>query len=162
MDWIVCSGDGFLGRCQRKGPPVFPDLGYSIKPLEVKTAEGTKPQVMQHLFMFVPAEQGFAGNVGVQVQPYPGTLKAYAELSSKQFAQMKVKVIKSEVQESHAFFEYSMLNAQKQPMHVYSKAFKRGDLVYLVSATTLEKTWAKQGPALKECVDSFSFLPPAK
>ena len=160
MRWIVGIGLGVAVAAsvsaKEKAPLVFPDMGYSIQPLEQQPA---KPQVMQHLFMFVPGEHGFAGNVGVQLQPYPGTLKAYAELSKKQFEQMKVKVLRSEVKDTHALFEYQMKNAQGAEMHVYSKAYQRESTVYLVSGTTLESSWEKQGAAIKNSVDSFSLLP---
>ena len=137
----------------------FPGLGYSIAPLDAKPPAGVP---FQHLMMFLPGDGTFSANVGVQVQPYAESLEKYVKLSESQFKQMKLKVIRSRVEDGAAIFEYSGVLQGNLEMHYYSRALQRDGKVYLVTGTTLEKDWSVDSKALKASVDSFKLESVAK
>jgi len=129
---------------------VFRAQGYSINPPSIGGAIPT-----QSLMLFLPASDGFAPNVNVQIQAFAGTLEEYSELSKKQFQEAKVDLIKMpEVAKGIVTFEYQG-DFQGRQTHWYSKAFKSGDRVYLATATALSEQWTTSGPKLKTSVDSF-------
>jgi hypothetical protein len=133
----------------------FPVSGFSIAPLEVSLGEKTR----QALMMFLPANDKFAGNVNVQIQPYSGTIEEYTGLTLKQFKDAGVKVIaQKKAGTSGVVFEYSG-ELQGQTLHWYARAEKAVDHIYLATATAAEQEWAKQGGQLKACVDSLRCEP---
>ena len=130
---------------------LFPVTGFSIKPLE--TPLGKVPQ--QALFMALPASDGFAANVNVQIQPYSGTLDEYIALSEEQFKAAGFKVVQRSKQgQSAVVFEY-VGEMQGRALHWYAKAVHATDRVYLVTATATETQWKREAVPLKECIDSF-------
>ncbi|MEW4488992.1 hypothetical protein AB1L42_12975 [Thalassoglobus sp. JC818] len=128
----------------------FPVNGYSMTPLEAPVGETP----YQSLIMFLAASEGFAPNVNVQIQPYPGTMQEYSDLSKGQFEQLNFQVLKENVNENMALWEYTG-TTQSKTLHWYTAAHKRDNKVYLVTATALESQWERAGEKLKKCVDSF-------
>ena len=129
----------------------FPVGRFSIAPLEGTPGES----IQQPLIMCLPAKQGFAANVNVQVQPFGGGLEEYKDITMKQFKDRDLKVITAKlVGNSELLLEYSG-QFQAHELHWYARALKSGEHVYLVTATGLEDQWAEQGTQLKHCVDSF-------
>ncbi|HPO90451.1 MAG TPA: hypothetical protein P5239_02485 [Victivallales bacterium] len=57
--------------------------------------------------MFLPASDGFAPNINVQIQIYSGTIEDYEKLSMDQFKQFKFNVIKSKQTGESIIFEYA-------------------------------------------------------
>jgi hypothetical protein len=129
----------------------FPQAGFTIAPLE--SPPGESPQ--QVLMMFLPASDGFAANVNVQIQPYTGTLEDYVTLSLQQFKSAGLKVLQQKSPaKSVAVFEYTG-ETQGKSLHWYARAEKSGGSVYLVTATATAQQWGKDAGRLKSCVDSF-------
>ena len=129
----------------------FPGAGFTIAPLELQP--GDLPQ--QALIMFLPATDGFAPNVNVQIQPYPGTLDDYVAFSLQQFKSMGVKLLEQKNQgKTVALFEYTG-EIQARALHCYARAEKSGASVYLVTATASPLQWNKESARLKSCVESF-------
>ena len=129
----------------------FPMAGFTIAPLD--TPPGETPH--QALMMFLPAADGFAANVNVQIQPYTGTIDDYLELSLKQFKNAELKVVQQKTtSKSVAIFEYTG-KMQGLALHWYARAEKSGGSVYLVTASALPSQWSKEAARLKSCVDSF-------
>ena len=108
----------------------------------------------QPLMMFLSVSEGFASNVNVQVQQYPNSLKEYAKLSIKQFNQLNFKVLQNKQTETNLVFEYSGI-MQGNNFHWYAIALKKGNNVYLVTATSMESQWKIHSKTLIECVKSF-------
>jgi hypothetical protein len=135
----------------------FPGSGFSITPLEDEEA-GEPRQV---LMMFLAPRDGFASNVNVQMQPWPGSFDAYAKLSENQFKQMGWKVLDESSTEDSRQWEYTG-HLQGMEMHFYSRACKRGEIVYLATGTALASNWEKDKQTLKACVDSFKLEPVAE
>lgn len=129
----------------------FKKNGFSIAPLEGKS--DSTPYVV--VMMFLPASEGFAPNVNVNIQPYTGTIKEYAALSRRQFAAAKYTVVREKLSPTSAVWEYSG-EAQGRKLHWYAKAVRKEGKVYLVTATSTEAQWKTVSARLKACVDSLS------
>jgi hypothetical protein len=130
---------------------LFPAGGFSIKPLEAPFGQATQ----QPLLMALPASDGFAANVNVQIQPYDATRDDYMALSEQQFKGAGLEVIRRSKQgQSGIVFEYTG-EMQGRKLHWYSRAECLPGRVYLVTATATEAQWKKDATPLKACVDSF-------
>lgn len=108
----------------------------------------------QPLMMSLPATEGFAPNINVQIQQYPNSLDSYAKLSGAQFKQLNFKVIKNKKIKNTLVFEYSG-NMQNRNLHWYAMAYKKGNNVYLITATSTESQWKKLSKKLIGCIKSF-------
>lgn len=128
----------------------FPDSAFSIDSLDATpTLAGGSPLTMR-----LPAQNGFAPNVNVQIQPYPGTLKQYVELSVSQFSQYGLNVIQSDIKNNIATLEYTGV-IQGLNAHYYANASKKGNFVYLVTATDSIQNWNNSSQKLIKTVNSF-------
>ena len=133
----------------------FSDYGFSINPL-VGHAEDTNHQVVT---LMLPTVDTFAANVGVQLQPYNGTMENYVKVSEDQFIQVGAKVIRKKVvSPGEGLFEVTGL-FQGREMHWYARAKLAKGKVFLATATGSESQWAAQSAMLQACVDSLSLLP---
>jgi len=129
----------------------FPISGFSIAPLEVPM--GLTPQ--QALVMFLPATNGFAANVNVQIQPYGETLDDYLTISVQQCKNAGFKLLQQNATEKTAVvFEYTG-DMEGRRLHWYARAQKSAGRVYLVTATAPDDEWDRLAPQLKACVDSL-------
>ena len=108
-------------------------------------------------FHFLPVEDQFAANINCMAQPYTDTLETYDKLTQAQFKQMAVEIVSAEIGENVLTYEYHG-KQQGRHLHWYAKAFKRGDLVYLVTATGLHDKWGEHAKALVPAVDSFDLI----
>ena len=128
----------------------FEQAGFSIDALDMKT----KSPFAQPITMALPAKGGFAANVNVQIQEYPGSLQEYYELSSGQLEQLGLRVIEEAITPSYLVMEYEGV-MQGRLLHFYAKAIKRGKSVYLATATDSADNWPNTGSELKSVVDSL-------
>jgi len=97
----------------------FKEAGFSIAPLE----ERSKGPV-QVLMMFLPASEGFAPNVNVQIQPFADGVDAYASLSRAQFKNAGLKVLSEKKRDGASVtFEYGG-SLQGKSLHWYARAVK--------------------------------------
>jgi hypothetical protein len=129
----------------------FPISGFSIAPLEAPL--GLTP--LQALVMFMPATNGFAANVNVQIQPYGETIDDYLTVSIQQCKDAGFKVLQQNATEKTAVvFEYAG-DMEGRRLHWYARAQKTTGKVYLVTATAPEDQWDRLAPQLKACVDSL-------
>ncbi|MCB1053126.1 MAG: hypothetical protein H6510_01660 [Acidobacteria bacterium] len=151
MSYVLLGWVGFLGFAgDGAGRMHFPQNGFSITPLEGPS--GDTPY--QSLMMFLPATQAFAPNVNLQIQPYSGSIKDYTELSDQQFKDAGVRILHENLQANDVVWEYAGTYNDRQ-MHWYARAYKRGNKVYLITATALESQWSTVSRQLRACVDSF-------
>lgn len=123
---------------------------FSIAPLE-ELAESASYVVMS---MTLPASDGFAPNVNVQVQAFDGTLDEYVDLSKRQFTAAKFKLISEKRGDESHTFEFSGESLEMK-LHFYAKAEMGKGKVFLTTATSKETQWKAVGEKLKKCVDSF-------
>jgi 3-deoxy-D-arabino-heptulosonate 7-phosphate (DAHP) synthase len=133
----------------------FPEYGFSINSLSGHSEDS----MQQVLSMSLPAVDGFAANVNVQLQPYSGTIDEYTKLSADQFNQAGMKMIrKKPLSPSESLFEFTGA-IQGKALHWYSRAKLSKGKIYLATATGAEAQWASQSAALQACVDSLTLLP---
>jgi hypothetical protein len=104
--------------------------------------------------MLLPASDGFAPNVNVQIQALNGTFKEYTATSASQFKSLNLTVVSEKITPTSATWEYSG-TLQGRQLHFYSKAELGQGKVYLVTATAAESGWGAAAAKLKACVDSF-------
>ena len=104
--------------------------------------------------MLLPPSDAFAPNVNVQIQPFTGTMKEYADLSEQQFNAASLVVLGETHTRTSVLWEYSgMFRGRK--LHWYARAELGEGKVYLVTATATESQWSTVSAQLKACVDSF-------
>jgi len=106
---------------------------------------------------FLPPDNNFAANVNVMAQPYEGTLAEYDALSREQFDQLGVKVLHADLNDGVLIYEYTG-RQQGRNLRWYSVAHKKGNKVYLATATGLASAWEDQSASLKASVDSFKLI----
>lgn len=126
-------------------------LGFSMTPPET---EEVKDGVVAMLFL--PVKNKFGANVNVMVQTFQGTMDEYNEITQKQFKEMKLRVIESKIDKECIKYEYAGMQ-NGMDLHFYAKSWKKGDKVYLITATGLEIDWADQKDVLMKSVNSFRF-----
>lgn len=119
-------------------PPEFPD--------------DTGGQVFQY---FMPASDGFAANVNLQIQPYDGSLEEYEALSIAQFEQLELEVLKSERSDGELLFEYRG-DMQGTELHWYARVIQGDGMFYVVTATALAERWEEEQEELIDSVHSFA------
>jgi hypothetical protein len=126
------------------------EYAFTIRP----PVDGADQSVQAALFC-LPASDGFAANVNVQIQVYPGSRADYDKLTRQQLDQFKFKLISSHDDGDALVYEYAgAMGANK--LHWYARAIKRGEKVYVITGTALEKSWESQSGLLIDSVDSFS------
>lgn len=131
-------------------PLVFDKAGFSIKALDSKPGQAG----MQPLTMMLTAKNGFAANVNVQIQAYPGSVEDYIALSEAQFEQMGLQMSDKRIEGDTLYFEYSG-SMSGRSLHFYSKAIKKDKFFYLATATDLEQNWVQSSARLKEVINSL-------
>jgi hypothetical protein len=129
----------------------LPQYGFEIDALDAEPGGAPTTAIM----MFLPVNDGFAANINVNIQPYKGTMKEYAALSKGQFEEMKWKVISSEEKGADEWRAEYAATTKSGDLHFYARALKKGDHVYLVTATAKESQWASLQAKLRKHVDSL-------
>lgn len=115
-----------------------------------------QPEIGGQVFhYFLPAADGFAASVNLQIQPFDGDIDAYIELSEDQFEQMNFAVLTAERSDNEILYEYAG-SLQGQDFHWYSRVIKQGSLFYVVTATALEHRWDVERDQLIDSVHSFA------
>ncbi len=105
--------------------------------------------------MVLPASGGFAANVNVQIQPYPGALDGYISLSQGQFRQAGLTVLNQRKEgPSEWVVEYAGQMAGRS-LHWYARAKLKPGKIYLATATASKEQWPSVSAKLKTCVDSL-------
>lgn len=126
--------------------------GFTIKPPVAKQWEGSG---MVATFL-LPPKDGFSDNVNVMIQAYAGTLEEYDKLTRGSFGANAMKLIAGNLEKGVLIYEYSG-KYQGRPLHWYSRAQKKDDKVYLVTATCAEERWETNKKVLMDAVESFEF-----
>jgi hypothetical protein len=137
------------------GPLVFPESGFSINSLESQqNVQGSTP-----LQMLLPPTNGFSANVNVQLQPYAGSIAEYKTVTEQQFSAIGLTLVSIEEGKNSESLsiEYKGL-LQGQSLHWCAKAFKKGNIMYVVTATDTEASWEKHKEQLIANVQSFKLL----
>jgi hypothetical protein len=134
---------------------VFTESGFSINSLEnEQSAKGSTP-----IQMLLPPANGFSPNVNVQLQPYKGSVAEYRAITEGQFKQNNLTLISLEESDDGQSLSIEYKGTlQGQNLHWYAKSFKKGDVMYLVTATNSEANWEQYKEQLIANVESFILL----
>lgn len=132
------------------GALTFEQAGFKIDALEAPAGTSAEQPIM----MLLPRKNGFAASVNVQVQSFNDTLANYKKSSDIQFEQAGLVVKTSELKGDALTFEY-VGEMNKHKFHWYSRAYKKNDFIYLVTATSLEIDWFENEEQLITTVNSF-------
>jgi len=137
-------------------------LNFRVNGFSIDALEGVAGQApYQVLAMLLPVSDGFAPNVNLQIQPYPGTMDDYMALSKAQLVQAGLKLIReARVDKAATVIEYSG-TMQGRKLRFYARMVLREKKVYLITATAAEEQWASVAAKLKACVDSFRLQKPS-
>jgi len=129
----------------------FPAIGFSIEPLE--SASAAAPYVP--LAMAMPRTDGFSPNVNVNIQPYPGSLEDYLELTRRQMQAVGATFVEEpRIDGSTLRLEYAgTLNGRD--LRWSAAAVQDGERILLVTATALASQWDDLGARLQRVVESF-------
>ena len=128
------------------------ELAAEFKFQPPKFAEGASGQVFSY---FLPANSGFAANINLQIQPFPGTLKEYDAITQEQFKSLNINVISAKTLDSEIKYEYSG-HMSGNELRWFARAIKKDDEVYLITATALNSRWELEKTLLINSVMSFS------
>lgn len=142
-----------LASFSQEGSLQFPDLGFSIQPLEPDLKEVSGNHIA--LQMFLPTSEEFAPNVNVIVQRYEGSIEEYKSLSDGQFESLGVNMIKSELKDGIVIFEYTTDKFGSSEVHIYTRGYMVNDKVYLATGTRTIKQWKKMGNKIMSVVNSL-------
>jgi len=82
-------------------------------------------------------------------------LKEYNDLTQQQFESIGINVISTKILDSEIKYEYSG-NASGNDLHWFSRAIKKDDKIYLITATALNSRWELEKTILTKSVMSFS------
>ncbi|GAT34471.1 hypothetical protein TSACC_22896 [Terrimicrobium sacchariphilum] len=130
----------------------LPQYGFSIDALD---AAPSGVAATTALITFLPPSDGFAPNVNVNIQPYPGNIASYAAMSKGQFESMKWTLIsEKQVSGNEWMVEYTGAT-QGANLHFYARAISKSGKVYLVTGTAKETQWSTVSAVLRKHVDSF-------
>lgn len=153
----VAAFISFAICCQSRAATIdLPLYGFQIDALDAAPGTSSPTTAIQ---TFLPATEGFAPNINVQIQPYTGSIKDYAALSKSQFEQMKWKVIADgQPNDNEWNVEYTG-SFQGNDLHFYARAVSANGKVYLVTATAKESQWATLSDTLRKHVESFKTTP---
>ncbi len=130
----------------------LPQYGFSIEALDASPSATTTTTA---LMMFLPASDGFAPNVNVNIQPYSGSMASYVTMSKDQFKQMDWTIVaEKQIGENEWIVEYTD-PSKGNNCHFYARAVANNGKVYLVTATAKETQWCSLSGLLRKAVDAF-------
>jgi hypothetical protein len=136
----------------------LPLYGFQIDALDAAPDASSPTTVIQ---TFLPATDGFAPNINVQIQPYTGTIKDYATTSKSQFERVKWKVVSDQQPNDNEWNVEYTGSFQGSDLHFYARAVSANGKVYLITATAKESQWATVGDTLLKHLQSFKLTPQA-
>jgi len=103
---------------------------------------------------YLPLQDKFASNVSLVSQEYVGSLEVYDQITRAQFEHFSFEVLRAEIRNGEIVYEYRGELKGRQ-MHWYQRVLKRGDTIYLVTATFPQSRADTDGTLLRASVDSF-------
>lgn len=125
--------------------------GFNVK-RDVGTVAGQNPTVI----LYLTPTGGFAPNVNVLIQDFPGSIDDYVSTTKKEFASAGITMLNERsVSPTEWIVEYAG-ELSGRSLHFYARVVKSGDKVYLTTGTATPEQWDQFSALLKQCVDSFA------
>src|ERR1700751_463675 len=134
----------------------LPLYGFQMDALDAAPDSSSPTTVIQ---TFLPASDGFAPNINVQMQPYTGTMKDYGTTSKGQFEQMKWKVVSDQQPNDNEWNVEYTGSFHGSDLHFLERAVSANGKVYLITATATESQWTTVGDTLRKHLESFKLVP---
>jgi hypothetical protein len=146
-----------LAICSPSGAATIelPLYGFQMDALDAAPDASSPTTVIQ---TFLPATDGFAPNINVQIQPYTGTMQDYATTTKNQFEQMKWKVVSDQQPNDHEWDVEYTGSFRGSDLHFYERAVSANGKVYLMTATAKESQWPTMGDTLLKHIQSFKVI----
>jgi hypothetical protein len=133
----------------------LPLYGFQMDALDAAPDSSSPTTVIQ---TFLPATDGFAPNINVQIQPYTGTIKDYAATSKRQFEQMKWRLVSDQQPNDNEWNVEYTGSFNGSDLHFLARAVSANGKVYLITATAKESQWMTVGDTLRKHVESFKLV----
>ena len=125
--------------------------GFTIRELTSSDA----PENSVVLEMLLPPMDGFSANVNVIIQQYSGAMSDYRIITEDQINKAGFTLISShQISSTEIRMEYSGTQSGTE-LRWLQRAVKRGNRVYLVTATALASRWDTDSRGLTDTVDSL-------
>jgi len=155
---VILAGLFLSAISSRSGAATIdlPLYGFQIDALDAAPDASGPTTVIQ---TFLPATDGFAPNINVQIQPYTGTIKDYAATSKSQFEQMKWKVVSDQQPNDNEWNVEYTGSFHGSDLHFCARAVSANGRVYLITATAKDSQWATVGDTLRKHLESFKLMP---
>jgi hypothetical protein len=148
--WLAISSQAAAATIE------LPLYGFQMDALDATPDSSNPTTVIQ---TFLPATDGFAPNINVQIQPYTGTVKDYATTSKRQFEQMKWKLVSDQQPNDNEWNVEYTGSFQGSDLHFLARAVSADGKVYLITATAKESQWTTVGDTLRKHLESFKLTP---
>ena len=134
----------------------FDGFTISSKGFNVKRDAGTVAGQNPAVILYLTPTEGFAPNVNVLIQEFPGSIGDYVSTTKKEFASAGITMLNERsVSPTEWMVEYAgVLSARS--LHFYARVVQSGDKVYLTTGTATPEQWDQFSSLLKQCVDSFA------
>lgn len=132
----------------------LPYYGWRLKDLEplIKKAPS------QAVVIMVGEPVKFHANINIMIQPFPGTMKDYMDLSRGEFQKLfekKWKVLWEKQNGENEWICESTGTKGGEAYQFYSRAVKDEARIFLITATALQTQWGSLGEKMRRQVDSF-------
>ncbi len=167
--WLTAAGGFVLGSCAMavaqqatKARPTYVDpvRGFSIE--SPRFPQPAAVPLLTPVMFFAPAENGFASNVNVTIQPKKSTLKAYRDETLAYLKEQGIKV-RAQHEVTVAGREALELDydgeSQGKSMRFLQLAVFDLDRVLLVTCTAPSATFGKYEPEFRASLASLKILP---
>ena len=133
-------------------PLELPQFGFAIEVLDASPSTN-RPTVA--LMTFLPADDDFAPNINVTVQPFAGSMGDYISLTKEQFQQVNLVVISERENGDNEWIVEYTGSMQGNDLHYYARAVSNNGKVFLVTATAKASQWNAVADILRKHVESF-------
>jgi hypothetical protein len=104
---------------------------------------------------FLPADDDFAPNINVTIQPFAGSMGDYISLTKEQFQQVNLVVISERENGDNEWIVEYTGSMQGNDLHYYARAVSNNGKVFLVTATAKASQWNAVADVLRKHVESF-------
>jgi len=154
---FVFAGFSVFAGAADKAEDYFVSKAYGIK-IKVPVDKSSKAQNLETIATFqLPAVDSFSGTVSITRQEYTGPLKNYDDVSLSEFKKDKTKLLKHELKENMAVYEYIEKTGDRN-IHYYIRVLKSANYIYIAVAVSLESRWEKEKNELVKSIDSFTLI----
>ncbi|HEX3444042.1 MAG TPA: hypothetical protein VHS80_04940 [Chthoniobacterales bacterium] len=125
--------------------------GFNIKRSDIGSVAGQSPVAV----LYLTPTGGFAPNVNVLIQNFPGSINDYVSVTKKEFDSAGIQVVNEQTVSPNEWKVEYAGTLSGRSLHWYARAVKNGDKVFLTTATATPEQWEQVSTKLKQCVDSF-------